>query len=113
MRVTFHLTSAERWAAADPDVPYTAPSLETEGFIHCTDGAGELLATAERHYRDDPSAFVALTVDLDAVGSPWRVEDARGIYPHIFGPIDRAAILGVARVTRDHDGRFLALEPIA
>jgi uncharacterized protein (DUF952 family) len=102
MRVTFHLTPAERWAAA-----------ETEGFIHCTDGAGELLATAERHYRDDPSAFVALTVDLDAAGSPWRVEDARGIYPHIFGPIDRAAVLAVARVDRDVDGRFLTLEPIA
>jgi uncharacterized protein (DUF952 family) len=107
---TYHLTPAEWWDAADPEAPVTAPSLAEEGFIHCTTGADELVATANRHYRDDPRPFVVLTLDLDRVSAPWRVDDAKGIYPHVFGPIDRAAILHVQPIPRDADGTFLAIE---
>ena len=109
MTPTFHLTPAVWWAAADPDAPLRAPSLEDEGFIHCTTGSDELVATANRHYRGDPRAFVVLTVDLDRVTAPWRVDDAGGIYPHVFGPIDRAAILDVRSIQRAADGTFLPI----
>jgi uncharacterized protein (DUF952 family) len=105
---TFHLTPVEWWAAADPAEPLTAPSLTTEGFIHCTTGAEETVATANRHYAGDPRPFVVLTVDLERVTSPWRVEDERRVYPHVFGPIDRIAIVAVEPAPRDPDGRFLA-----
>lgn len=111
MRPTFHMTPAEIWAASDPAAPYEAPSLATEGFIHCTDGEAELLATANRHYLDDPRPFLALTVDLDSAGSPWRIEDPAGIYPHIHGPIDRVAILGQVPLLRDATGRFTGFGP--
>jgi uncharacterized protein (DUF952 family) len=110
VRLTFHLVPVAAWEASDPDRPYAASSLSTEGFIHCTDGGGEMVATANRHYRDDPRAFVVLTIDLDATGSPWRIEDERGIYPHVFGPIDRAAVLRVAPMPRQPDGLFLPLD---
>lgn len=110
MRPTFHLTPAEWWAASSPGAAYAAPSLADEGFIHCTDGHAEMVATANRHYAADPRPFVVLTVDLDAAGSPWSIEDERGIYPHLFGPIERAAILAVRPIPRDTDGRFLAFE---
>jgi uncharacterized protein (DUF952 family) len=113
MRQTFHLTPEERWVRTDPDTPYEAPSLATEGFIHCTDGHAALLATADRHYASDPRPFLVITIDLDAAGSPWRVEDPGGIYPHVFGPIARSAILEVQRMTRTADGRFTAIEPMA
>jgi len=67
------------------------------------------VATANRHYRDDPRPFVRLAIDLDRVGAPWRVEDPNGIYPHVFGPIDRAAILDVRPIPRDADGTFRAI----
>ena len=107
---TFHLTPAAWWNQADPSAPLGAPSLATEGFIHCTTGAAEMVATANRHYRNDAGEFVLLTVDLDRVTSPWRVEDPGGIYPHIFGPIDRAAIVDVRPITRDVDGAFLPFD---
>ena len=106
MRPTFHIVAAEVWAATDPDAPYEAASLASEGFIHCTDGEAELLATANRHYANDPRDFLALTVDLDATGSPWRIDDPARIYPHVYGPIDRAAILDQVALTRDAAGRF-------
>lgn len=105
------MTPAEWWAAADPGAPLRSPSLDSEGFIHCTDGATELVATANRHYRDDPRPFLVLTVDLDGAGSPWSVEDPAQIYPHVFGPIDPSAIVAVTRLARDASGTFLPLEP--
>ena len=111
MRPTYHLVPADFWAAADTDEPYAAASLAEEGFIHCTDGMVEMVATANRHYRGDPRAFLVLTVDLEVSGSPWRFEDPRKIYPHVFGTIDRAAVTRVVPAPRDPDGLFLPFEP--
>jgi uncharacterized protein (DUF952 family) len=111
VRLTHHLTPKELWDAADPAEPLTAPSLATEGFIHCTDGPAAMVATANRLYASDPRAFIVLTVDLDLVSSRWRIDDPGRIYPHIFGPIDRAAIVAVVPAPRDADGTFLAFEP--
>jgi uncharacterized protein (DUF952 family) len=109
VRPTFHLTPRDWWDASDPDCPLEAPSLSDEGFIHCTDGPENLVATANRHYRADSRPFVVLTVDLDRVGSRWTVEDPGGIYPHVFGPIERSAIVAVADIRRAADGTFLPL----
>jgi uncharacterized protein (DUF952 family) len=109
MRATYHLIPAELWAAADAQARLSRDSLADEGFIHCTDGADELLRTANRHYRDDPRDFLVLSVDLDAAGSTWRIDDPGQVYPHVFGPIDRAAILDVAPVGRDRDGAFTSV----
>ena len=107
--MTYHLVPLETWHAAEPDQAYAAPSLETEGCIHCTDGADAVIATAERYYRDDRRPYVALAIDLDATGSPWRRDDPGSPFPHIYGPIARAAILAVLGVVRAPDGRFIRL----
>lgn len=113
MRPTFHLVPEAVWAAADKARPYTAASLEVEGFIHCTDGTDELGATFDRHYASDARSFVALTIDLDATGSSWRYDLAGSPYPHIYGPIERAAIRTIAPVLRDGDGGYVGLgEPV-
>jgi len=109
MRTTFHLVPVEVWTRTDAARPYAAASLASEGFIHCTDGESELIATANRHYRDDERPFLALTVDLDRAGAPWTIEDAGRIYPHIHGPIEQAAILDARPVVRDAQGRFVDL----
>ncbi len=108
MRSTFHLVPLETWTGRDPTAPYAAPSLEDEGFIHCTDGEAEMIATANRHHAADPQPFLVLTVDLEATGSPWRFDDPARIYPHVYGPIDPRAILRIAPIIRTADGTFTA-----
>lgn len=110
MRSTYHLVSAEAWAARDPAAPYETPSLSSEGFIHCTDGPDAMVDTANRRYRDAPGAFLVLTVDLDAAGSPWQFDDASAIYPHVYGPIEAAAIVRAQPIPRSVDGAFQAFE---
>ena len=109
MRPTFHLVPAESWAAVDRGAAYRAPTLVTEGFIHCTDGADAVIETANRYYQSDDRPYVVLTIDLDATGSPWRADDPEGIYPHVYGPIDQAAIVEVAEVRRTPDGTFVEI----
>lgn len=109
MQKTFHLVPNEVWAAADPAEPYAAESFATEGFVHCTDGIGALGETFDRHYAADPRAFVALTLDLDAIDVPWRYDDPGSPYPHVYGSVARSAILVATRVERDEHGRCAGL----
>lgn len=112
MRETFHLVPEANWSAADPATAYAATSLESEGFIHCTDGVAALGVTFDRHYAADPRPFLALTLDLDALDVPWRYDVADSPYPHVYGPIVRSAILAVNLVEREPDGRFERLSPL-
>ena len=54
------ITSSRTSSGTPPnaDAPLSRDSLADEGFIHCTDGAEALVATANRHYRDDPRDFL-------------------------------------------------------
>jgi uncharacterized protein (DUF952 family) len=41
---------------------------------------------------------VVLEVDTDLLTSPWRVEEVAGTgeaYPHVYGPLDLAAVVDV------------------
>ena len=111
MRETFHLVPESVWSASDPAAAYEAQTLEAEGFIHCTDGVAPLGKTFDRYYAADPRPFLALTLDLDALDVPWRYDVPGSPYPHIYGPIDRAAVLDISRVDRAADGRFAGLSP--
>jgi len=110
MATTYYLVPAERWAASDLTRPYVAPSLEGEGFIHCTDGEAGIVASANRFYVAEPGPFVVLTVELDRLEAPWRYDDPDRRFPHVYGPIDQAAIVDVRRIRRAPDGRFLAFQ---
>ena len=112
MRPTFHIVPEAVWVDSDPGVAYEAVAYPVDGFIHCTDGVGPLGATFDKHYGSDPRPFLALTVDLDAIGVPWRFDVPGSPYPHVYGPIARTAILAVARVGRDPHGRFIGLTPV-
>jgi uncharacterized protein (DUF952 family) len=116
MRTTFHLVPAEVWTAAEARLAggarYAAASLETDGFIHCTDGVDALGVTFDRFYAVDPRPFLALTLDLDALDVPWRYDDPGKPYPHIYGEIRAEAVMAEAAVERQQDGRFAGLRPI-
>ena len=93
--LTYHLMPEEVWAAVPDGADYVPGSIATEGFVHCTDGVAGLRASGDRHYRDDPRPFLVATIDLDRLGDAWRYDDAERRFPHIYGPIPRAAIVRV------------------
>jgi uncharacterized protein (DUF952 family) len=110
-RPTLHLVPEEVWADRAAAGPYLPDAYQADGFVHCTDGDDEMVAVANRFYRDDPRAFLVLTVDLERTGSPWRFDDPDSPYPHVYGPIDPASVLEVRRMVRSPDGSFTGIAP--
>jgi len=103
---TYHLVPAEIWEAQRSGERYRPEAFEREGFVHCTDGLAHLLVPANAYYRDDPRPYLALEIDLDAVAAPARFDDEARRYPHIYGPVDVAAVRRVLRAERSEDGTF-------
>ena len=67
------------------------------------------LQIANRHRRGDQRPFLLLTIDLDRVSAPWRYDAAGDDFPHIYGPLNRDAIVDVRPFPRSADGTFLPL----
>ena len=75
--------------------------------MHCTDGAQNLVEVGNRYYRNDLGQFLVLYVEKARVKSPIKYEDPEEIYPHIYGPLNRDAIVDVRPAPRNPDGSFL------
>jgi uncharacterized protein (DUF952 family) len=103
--IAYHLVPVDVWEQAPAGAPFAAASLATEGFIHLTHREPDLVDVANALYRDDPRPHLVLTIVLDRLASPWRYDgDER--YPHVYGPLDRAAIVHVRPIARASDGTF-------
>jgi uncharacterized protein (DUF952 family) len=68
------------------------------------------MEVANRYYRGDARPFLILDVDLARVSASAVYEDAERRYPHIYGPIEREAVVRVRRVSRAGDGSFTHIE---
>src|SRR5512140_2028298 len=90
----YHITSQEDWKAAQTAGTYTAGSLASEGFIHCS-RREQILATAARFY-SGRTDLMLLCIDPQAVTAPVRTENLEGgevLFPHIYGPLNLSAVL--------------------
>jgi uncharacterized protein (DUF952 family) len=113
MDITFHLVSQEYFDSLDPRADYAPRDFAHEGFIHCTDGVDEMARTANRYYQSNLDSHYYLYIDKTRVRAPIRYEDERKIYPHIYGALNRDAIVTVRLARRKADGTFLAPEPLS
>jgi len=107
--ITYHLVARRVWEAQRAGERYVPEAFEQDGFVHCTDGEQAVIDTANRYYRGDPRPYVVLSIDTDAVTAPVQYEDEARIFPHVFGPIEIAAVSEVRDLERDTTGRFLGI----
>jgi uncharacterized protein (DUF952 family) len=108
-RMAWHLTP-EPWFREQPaDQGYLPEAFAADGFVHLTHGEADVIAAGNRYYQSDPRPYVALRVDLGGSTSEIRYEDPQRQFPHVYGPLDRAAIREVRPVERDENGRFLRI----
>jgi uncharacterized protein (DUF952 family) len=103
-----HLCQRMTWQVAKRCGAYHAPSLDSEGFIHCS-RPDQLLAVANAFYRDVPDV-VLLWIDPGRVVAEIRWEGVgEDTFPHIYGELNMDAVVGVSNLKRDSDGTFLSL----
>lgn len=106
-RLILHITTAGEWEVARLAGEYRAPSLEDEGFIHCSTSQ-QVTHVGDWFYRDVPD-LVLLCVDPSALTSELRWEASSddtfaGDFPHVYGPINADAVLNVVPWARGDDG---------
>lgn len=106
MQRIFHLATPAAWQAA-VEQPYRSESLSTEGFIHCS--FGHQVAWAANRFYTAAAELLALEIDPDRLTSPVRSEEADtgDFFPHIYGPLDRSAVVAEHRLGRGADGRWV------
>jgi uncharacterized protein (DUF952 family) len=109
--ITYHLVAAEYYRDANRTQPYTPEAFAADGFIHCTDGSDHVAEVGNLHYRQDRRMYVALVIDKTKVVPSIVYEDAARLYPHIYGPLNRDAIVEVVPLLRAQDGAFLPPKP--
>ncbi len=105
MKTILHICSRGDWKIAQQAGEYTAASLASEGFIHCST-LGQVVKTANRFYQGQRD-LVLLILDAGRVTADIKCEAADAdLFPHIYGPINLDAVVGVQEFAPDADGTF-------
>ena len=110
--IIYHIASRRAWIDATRNGAYAAPSLQTEGFIHCSTAA-QVLPVA-RDFFAGQTGLVLLVVDTRKLESEVKWESAappdgvaEGVtFPHIYGPIALDAVAQVLDFEPDSLGEF-------
>ncbi len=92
----YKILTADQWAQFQTDgLFHGAPVDLADGYIHLS-AADQLQGTLDKHFAGQ-SGLVIAEVDLFALGATvkWEVSRGNALFPHIYGPLPMAAVLGV------------------
>jgi uncharacterized protein (DUF952 family) len=106
MRIV-HIAAQTDWMKAEGEGSYAPASLASEGFIHCSDPR-QVVSVANRlfHGRTD---LVLLHIETDRLLPAVRYENLEGgseLFPHIYGRVNLAAVVGVTPFQPSSSGTF-------
>jgi uncharacterized protein (DUF952 family) len=104
----YHITSRASWLAAQKSGSYSADSLTSDGFIHCST-ISQILRVANAFFTNQ-SGLVILDIDRSRLKPEVRLEagidKADELFPHIYGPLNLEAVVNVFDFKPGPDGRF-------
>lgn len=91
----YHIVLPDVWEKFKDEYEYEAESLHTEGFIHCS-YRSQLDEVLQRYYKNAGKVLI-LHINLHFLTARFVAEPstAREIYPHIYGKINKSAIVDV------------------
>ncbi len=115
----WHLLPLSRWRSA-PQSAYVPGTQDAGRFVHAAPDEPAALAVANALYGHAPEPLLALLVDEARLSARVRYEPADPapppgvpagtLFPHVYGPVERAAVAGVRYLRRDLTGRYVGLE---
>ncbi len=106
--VIYHMCTRAEWQAAQAAGVYEGSSQDiADGFIHFSNGE-QIVASAAKH-RAGQNGLVLLRVDAAALGDGLKWEASRNgaSFPHLYGPLPVAAVLGADDLPLGPDGRHV------
>jgi uncharacterized protein (DUF952 family) len=98
----FHIATHDDWEQARLSGRYTTSTygvpLEHVGFIHAS-RREQVRPVLAHFYSDVTVPLVLLEIETDLLDVPWREDDVAGeTFPHIYGPLDVAAVVASSPV---------------
>ena len=103
----YHLADPKEWENQLNNVDFKVESLDKEGFIHAST-ANQVEATYNRYYGHKDS-MVLLTIVPDFLSTELKYEfseDRNESFPHIFGAINKTAIIRLQYYSADSSVNF-------
>lgn len=113
MSRAFKIMDRADWARLDADGRWAGSAVDlADGYVHLSTD-DQLAGTAAKHYAGRDGLVLA-EVDLDRAGDV-RFEPSRGgaLFPHIYGELTRACVVGARTASVDGDGVLRLGETLA
>jgi len=113
----YHIAPESEFRSGLRRTTYRPARLRADGFVHCA-SRPSVLAVANDYFADVIEPVWLLRLASERLRAQVVFEAAAPLsdatthlrtatrFPHVYGPLDRAAITGVARLTRRR-GRFV------
>jgi len=95
----YHVVSNEQWQAALAKGFYEAPSLQLEGFIHCS-RQEQVQGVLERYYHGQQDLLL-LHIEEDKLTAKLLDELAPSVneyFPHVYGVINLDAVVNTETI---------------
>lgn len=112
--IVYHVVARAELRAGLADDSYRPQRLAIDGFVHCADSVDSTLAVVRDYFSTVADDIVVLSIDAGRLRAKLVFEPPAPIagggtthlttpklWPHIYGPVERAAIDGVGVVRRN------------
>lgn len=110
-----HITTHEDWKKAQNFGEYSAASLQSKGFMHCST-VKQTIDTANLFFKGQ-QGLVLLCIDENKLESECKYENPTGggkhdpnvgnLFPHIYGSINISAVIKVIDFPANEYGLFV------
>lgn len=105
----YHITSRDSWSVAQKIGAFSADSLKAAGFLHCSK-AEQIIRVANNYYLGQ-AGLVILKINTSRIKPRLHWEPGSDktdeLFPHVYGPLNLDAVLGVFDFLPGADGKFL------
>jgi uncharacterized protein (DUF952 family) len=107
--ILYHITTQMAWTEAQRGGQYLALSLASEGFIHASTRE-QVAGTANRFFRGQ-AGLLLLVIEAEKLTAAVHFDQvtthgAAQEFPHIYGPINLDAVVGVFELKPEENGWF-------
>jgi uncharacterized protein (DUF952 family) len=96
----FHVTTPDYWEKWAEKDHYDPPTFQEEGFIHASTES-QIEGVLERYYAGiNQIVLIHIDPDLLEPEIKWEMGSNNELFPHIFGSLNKSAVLRVEVLIR-------------
>jgi uncharacterized protein (DUF952 family) len=106
MTLIWHIIPRSLWLQAQETGQYRPPSLDAEGFIHCSTPA-QVSWVANTFYQGQAD-LVLLGIDPERLQAELKYDliETGDRFPHLYGPLNLEAVVQVLEFAPNDQGEF-------